>query len=401
MTVADTWEEAAKLAAATKTKTPKVRKPEEVWYDVHKHPEGVPGGMGKSPEHHLRNRGWTAHEINGSTSKTIQYHNPKHPDFVISYGGGSSTKPDHNFRVLYMGTNRNIPKVHRAYSVADAMNKVEELHQLQSGMVVQPMTHDSAYVERPPKQKDSPDLRYFQDTELRPRTVGEQFNDQAMLDFKPVFREGMDDASTYSPGDLCETCFLRDEMERSSPEDHAEYDHPFKPLTHDTGRRFSAANPTAAKPTVARQPSVKADKSFVAPATPPSRRDMNDDSAFPIGKPAVDFPTQPDKQSDWKKPPKQLQEIPDPPKVKPPKPPSTVEIKTTSRRTPDGPATIGRAEYSRRQRAARQAHNDRELSIIAARYGMDIKPEEVANYRGLRSVVAAFQRAERETWEEV
>lgn len=128
--------------AATKAKKPaKPRKPEEVWYDVHKHPEGVPGGMGRAPEHHLRNRGWSPHEINeGSGKKTIQYHNPNFPDFVVSYGGGTGSKPDHNFRVLYMGTNRNIPKVHRAYSVAEAMNKVEELHGLQHGMVVQPLT---------------------------------------------------------------------------------------------------------------------------------------------------------------------------------------------------------------------------------------------------------------------
>lgn len=130
---------------AAKPTKPKVRAPEEVWYDVHKHPEGVPGGMGKSPEHHLRGRGWNGHEINeGSGKKTIQYRNQKHPDFVISYGGGTSTKPDHNFRVLYMGTNTNIPKVTRSYSVAEAMNKVEELHQLHNGLVVQPMTHAAA-----------------------------------------------------------------------------------------------------------------------------------------------------------------------------------------------------------------------------------------------------------------
>lgn len=142
-------------------KKPKERKPEEVWYDVHKHPAGVPGGMGKSPEHHLRNRGWSGHEINeGSGKKTIQYRNAKHPDFVISYGGAASTKPDHNFRVLYMGGNKNIPKVTRAYSVAEAMNKVEELQQLEGGLVVQPMTHGAAAqttpsLKVPPIEEDS------------------------------------------------------------------------------------------------------------------------------------------------------------------------------------------------------------------------------------------------------
>lgn len=132
------------------------RKPEEVWYDVHKHPAGVPGGMGKSPEHHLRGRGWSGHEINeGSGKKTIQYRNHDHPDFVISYGGGTPQKPDHNFRVLYMGTNTNIPKVTRSYSVAEAMNKVEELHHLHNGLVVQPMIHDSATA---PSQQKQPGM---------------------------------------------------------------------------------------------------------------------------------------------------------------------------------------------------------------------------------------------------
>lgn len=136
--IADSWEK----TGATKTKPKKQRKPEEIWYDIHKHPEGISGGMGKSPEHHLRNRGWRGHEINESAGrKTIQYRNSDHPDFVISYGGGSSTKPDHNFRVMYMGTNPHIPKVNSVYSVADAMNKVDELHALHNGMVVMPMTH--------------------------------------------------------------------------------------------------------------------------------------------------------------------------------------------------------------------------------------------------------------------
>ncbi len=130
-------------AAAKKPKPP--RKPEEAWYDVHKHPEGVPGGMGKSPEHHLKNRGWKGHEINeGSGKKTIQYRHQDYPNFVISYGGGSGTKPDHNFRILHMGINSNVPKVTRAYSVAEAMNKVEELHGLNNGLVVQPMTYGAA-----------------------------------------------------------------------------------------------------------------------------------------------------------------------------------------------------------------------------------------------------------------
>lgn len=288
----------------------KPRKPEEVWYDVHKHPEGVPGGMGKSPEYHLRNRGWNGHEINeGSGKKTIQYRNHNFPDFVVSYGGGTSTKPDHNFRVLYMGTNRNIPKVHNTYSVADAMNKVEELHKLQSGLVVQPMIHDSAYVERPWKNKDSPDLRYFHDTELRPTEISHQFNDQAMLDFKPIYTDRMDDPAEHSPGDLCETCFLRDELERSpGPREHDEpgmSDHPFKPLDIEPGRRFSAARPIATQ-----QPSASQQKTFVAP----TQRDMNDDQAYPIGPPKVDFPTAPDREKDWPKKQKpQLKEIPDPP----------------------------------------------------------------------------------------
>jgi hypothetical protein len=215
-TAAD-WDE-TRLAATKKKPKPKPpRKPEEVWYDVHKHPEGVPGGMGKSPEHHLRNRGWTSREIHGATSKTMQYHNPSFPDFVISYGGGTSTKPDHNFRVLYMGTNRNVPKVHHTYSVADAMNKVEELHSMQSGHVVLPMTHGAS---------------------------------------------------------------------------------------------------------LATQPNVSENNTFVATPQPKRRRDMNKDDAHPIGPPPTytneRFPTRPDEHSDWVEP-KQLQEIPDPPKATPKK----------------------------------------------------------------------------------
>ncbi len=152
MDVPDAWE----ITAAAKAKPKAPRKPEEVWYDVHKHPAGVPGGMGLSPEHHLRGRGWSGYEINeGSGKKTIQYRNQKFPDFVVSYGGGTATKPDHNFRVLYMGVNTNIPKVHNTYSVAEAMNKVEELHKLNNGLVVQPMIHDSAVA---PSQQKQPGM---------------------------------------------------------------------------------------------------------------------------------------------------------------------------------------------------------------------------------------------------
>lgn len=287
--------------AATKTTKPKPpRKPEERWYDLHKHPEGVPGGMGLSPEHHLRNRGWTGHTINESAGrKTVQYRNQDHPDFVISYGGGTSQKPDHNFRVLYMGTNTNIPKVHHTYSVADAMNKVEELHQMQDGYTVQPLTAVQAG-SRAPYTMDNP------------------------------------------------------------PPDR-------------NAQQFVA--PNAPKKT---------------PVTAPT---------YQIGKPRAQYPrgtaTDEDRTTE-PNPAPQVKQIPDaphptqtPPKIKSPKAASA-----------NGPAALGRAEYERRQRIARQAHNDRELSIIARRYGMDIKPEEVASYRGLRSIVAALQRAERETWEE-
>jgi hypothetical protein len=189
---ADTWEERISATKA-KPKPKPPRKPEEVWYDVHKHPDGVPGGMGKSPEHHLRNRGWNGHEINeGSGKKTIQYRNHQFPDFVISYGGGSGTKPDHNFRILYMGTNRNIPKVTRSYSVAEAMNKVEELQKLESGHVVQPMIYDSAVspvpvvpkppsvpgVPKPAKPRDMNDADSYPEFPNRPQGVSESWNDR-------------------------------------------------------------------------------------------------------------------------------------------------------------------------------------------------------------------------------
>jgi len=360
----------------TKTKTaPKQRKPEEVWYDVHKHPAGVPGGMGKAPEHHLRQRGWSGHEINESAGrKTIQYRNHQYPDFVVSYGGGTSQKPDHNFRVLYLGTNANIPKITRSYSVAEAMNKVEELHQLQSGLVVQPMTHGAA--------------------------------------------------------------------------------------------------------SLATQPNVTRDYTFVAPIPKKRRRDMTKDEFHPIGAPDPEFPTSPDKESDWREPQKQLQEIPDPPKPKPKKPvpvrygsgPSRIQndhgtiagggrhkaagevhcplcrkagqvyrkdpvlyrdlihdgggltdehLHTTSPfhdrvqaalvlrrgkppRHPEGlgPADLGRQEYNRQYREKQRSLDDADVAELARGYGMDISPDEVANYPRLRKVISVFQRAEQETWEE-
>lgn len=188
-------------SAAAKPKPKKPREPEEVWRDVHKHPEGVPGGMGKSPEHHLRGRGWQGHQINeGSGKKTIQYRNQGHPDFVISYGGGTSQKPDHNFRVLYMGGNTNIPKVTRAYSVAEAMNKVEELHQLHNGLVVQPMTHGAAAAQTPPSQqkpvlpvtpkpaphRDMTQADSFPRFPDRPQGVSEAWNDRHEKQLKEI-----------------------------------------------------------------------------------------------------------------------------------------------------------------------------------------------------------------------
>lgn len=191
---ADTWDE-SRIAAATKAKKPKPPpKPEEMWDYVHRHPEGVPGGMGKAPEYHLRNRGWSSHEIHGATNKTIQYHNPSYPDFVISFGGANSTKPDHNFGITYMGTNTNIPKKHRAYSVAEAMNKVEELHQMQAGHVVLPMTHDSAVttplppslqrnqpgtsVPKTPKPRDMDKADSYPDFPSKPEGVSDAWNDR-------------------------------------------------------------------------------------------------------------------------------------------------------------------------------------------------------------------------------
>lgn len=186
----------AERLAATKAKPkPKPpRKPEEVWYDVHKHPEGTPGGMGKSPEHHLRNRGWRGHEVNeGSGKKTIQYRHQDYPNFVISYGGGSGTKPDHNFRILHMGINTNIPKVTRAYSVAEAMNKVEELHGLGHGLVVQPMTHGAA-VAQPLGPEDIPDVPKIPDAPQRDMDNADAFPD---FPSKPVNGSGWNDKHEY------------------------------------------------------------------------------------------------------------------------------------------------------------------------------------------------------------
>jgi hypothetical protein len=191
---ADTWEE--RVAATTPKKKPaKPRKPEEVWYDVHKHPEGVPGGMGKSPEYHLRNRGWQGHEIHSATGKTMQYMHPDYPDFTISFGGATGTKPDHNFTILYMGTNKNIPKKTRAYQPSEAMNKVEQLSKMQPGHVIVPMTHDSAAATTPvppslqrnqpgtrvpkaPKPRDMDEADSYPEFPDRPQGVSESWNDR-------------------------------------------------------------------------------------------------------------------------------------------------------------------------------------------------------------------------------
>lgn len=282
------------MATKPAKKTPKVRAPEEVWYDVHKHPEGVPGGMGKSPEYHLRNRGWTGHEINGAGSKTIQYRNHEHPDFVVSYGGGTPQKPDHNFRVLYMGGNKNIPRVTRAYSVAEAMNKVEELHGLHNGLIVQPMTHGAALLQsRLPD--DEHGLRFFEDTDISP--PDSTWIAQPMFKIKNDNSSVGRDVETYQgPIDTCETCYLRHGDDTATRKHHEDDDyainHPFKPFGN-LGR-------------------------FSAYETPASWQDMTDDDMHPIGPPKIEFPTKPDREHDWQKKQKpQLKEIPDSPAPKP------------------------------------------------------------------------------------
>lgn len=330
------------MTTKPKAKIPKVRAPEEVWYDVHKHPEGVPGGMGKSPEYHLRNRGWTGHEINGAGSKTMQYRNHEHPDFVVSYGGGTPQKPDHNFRVLYMGGNTNIPKVTRAYSVAEAMNKVEELHGLHNGLVVQPMTHGAALVRsRDPEYG----LNFFKDTDISPPES--TWTAQPMFNIK---NDNLDFGAESDQGhsDICETCYLKYGDDTATPEHHEDgaIDHPFKPFGNlgrfssyegwelpDSGLVSAAAYGTKT-PGMAEQPNISQQKTFVAPDAPPSWQDMTDDDMHPIGPPKVEFPTQPDREHDWSKKKPQLKEIPDPPAPKPKAPPknkpvSTVEIKST------------------------------------------------------------------------
>lgn len=284
----------AATKAKSKLKPKPPRKPEEIWYDVHKHPSGVPGGMGKAPEHHLRNRGWNGHEINeGSGKKTIQYRNHKYPDFVISYGGGTSQKPDHNFRVLYMGTNANVTKIHRAYSVAEAMDKVEELHRLDTGLVVQPMIHGAAvahtgwdFAEEGPEglhcsNCNSSDL-YERDFRMRQEEPDLGCNGCGNKMHSPPGRETVPDSGWEYSDDAF-------------------------------GMRFSAKTPT-----MAQQPNIALDNTFVAPAAPPKPQDMTDHSLYPIGAPDPEFPTQPARESDWPKKQKpQLKEIPDPLKVKP------------------------------------------------------------------------------------
>lgn len=422
----------------TKKTAPKVRAPEEVWYDVHKHPAGVPGGMGKSPEHHLRARGWTGHEINeGSGKKTIQYRNLKHPDFVVSYGGGTPQKPDHNFRVLYMGGNTNIPKVTRAYSVAEAMNKVEELHGLHNGLVVQPMTHGASV---------GP-LGYHHAVESPDglKCHGCGGNDLYQRGFRMRQEE---------PDLGCNNCGEK----MHSPQGHLVVsDEGWEHGDDASGSHYSAAS------------TIK---------TPPSRQDMTDDDAHPIGPPEVEFPTTPDREHDWPKKQKpQLQEIPAAPApTQTPRkyssgPPrsqndhgtlagikrdktnggapchlcrkagqvyrrdpmlyrdllqdsggltedhlhttSPFHDRVTEALTPlpryqrprhpegQGPADLGRPEYQRLRRSEQQARRNADTAQVAGWHGMELEPDDVKHYPGLRKIVSALQRAQQDTWEEM
>lgn len=364
------------VAAAKPKKTPKKLDPEEIWYHVHKHPEGVAGGMGKSPEHHLRNRGWSSHEIHGSSSKTIQYRNHKYPDFVISYGGGSSTKQDHNFRVMYMGANANIAKVHRAYSVAEAMDKVEELHKMSNGLVVQPMIYSSSEL----NFDGWPFAEVNEDGQLQCPSC--KSTDLWNRDFRMYKHEP----------DLGCKC-----GERLHSPDHVteDWERSGDAFTPDPVKmEHWAASPTADNPTMAQQPNIALDNTFRAPVMEPTRPDMTEDDYHPIGKPKTEFPTRPDKETDWQNPKPQLKEIPDPPPIKPKK------GGAPRRADGQGPADLGRQLYQKRRWVERQSASDEALSKAARALGMDIKPEEVADYRGLRSVIAAFQRAANDTWEE-
>lgn len=356
------------------------RKPEEVWYDVHKHPEGVPGGMGKSPEYHLRNRGWVGHEINeGSGKKTIQYRNHSYPDFVISYGGGTSTKPDHNFRVLYMGTNRNIPKVHNAYSVADAMNKVEELNKLQSGLVVQPMTAHQAGA-RPPYTMSNPP------PDREPR----QFVAPNAPDKPPITAPGY---QIGKPRAQFPKGTGTDEDETAEPNPGPQLKQiPNAPAPSQAGATKYGAGPSRMQNdhgTLAGGNRHKTAGEALCPLCakvgkiyrrdPGLYRDLVEsdggllDEHQHVASPFHD----------------RIQE-------------ALISRRGLSRRHPEGlgPADLGRSEYQRQYRVRNRAKDDLDVANLARGYGMDLAPEEVRNYRGLRGVVSVFRLARQETWEE-
>jgi hypothetical protein len=361
-----------------KSKAPKVRAPEEVWYDVHKHPEGVPGGMGKSPEHHLRGRGWTSHEINGSTNKTIQYHNHKYPDFVISYGGGSAEKPDHNFRVLYLGTNHHVPKVNRAYSVAEAMNKVEELHQLHNGLVVQPMTHGAAQSQQ--KQPAQPVLPSVPPP-AKPR-------DMTKADAYPQFPDQPEKGRNWW-----------------NPEHGGVKEIPEPPQPKPTPPPLLAPTTTTTRTTLKYGAGPARSQNDHGTLAGRNRHAAVSEVACPLCRKAGQL---------YNRDPGLYREV-----VKHSGGLTDDHLHTTSQfhdriqealtprvgkppRHPEGqgPADLGRVEYQRQWRAKQRASDDADVAQLARGYGMHIEPDEVSNYRGLRRVVSALQRSAQETWEE-
>ncbi len=368
--------------AETKKKPAKPREPEQVWYDVHKHPAGVPGGMGKSPEHHLRGRGWSGHEINeGSGKKTIQYRNHKYPDFVISYGGGTSTKPDHNFRVMYMGVNANIPKVNNTYSVADAMNKVEELHQLQSGLVVQPMTHGAATA---PKAKT---------TTPKPQSNISQQNTFVAPD-QPSTVPDMTDDDAYPIGPPKVTFPTKPDPEKDWPEKQKPQlkQIPDAPAPTQVGATKYGAGPAR----------IQNDHGTLAGG---NRHKAVGEALCPLcAKAGQVYRRDPDLYRDLVRSDGGLIDdhlhttSPFHDRVQQ----ALISRRGVSRRHPEGlgPADLGRSEYQRQHREKLRAKDNADVSMLARQYGMDIEPDEVTRYRGLRGVVSALQRAQQETWEE-
>lgn len=89
---------------------------------------------------------------------------------------------------------------------------------------------------------DEDNLRYFKDTDFKPDD--HTATDQPMISLKHIYDNGENDwdsPSLYEPGDMCETCWVKDHH-IATPEDHKSswLSHEYKPISQN--QRFSSTH---------------------------------------------------------------------------------------------------------------------------------------------------------------